>query len=129
MYEKIVKAHTRLFSDYCEKYQRRTEQGHTAYLLPFIQSFLREIKGKRILDLGCGPGRDLAYFKEQSYEAVGLDCSPGMIKLCQEKGLHTICADFLSIPFDNESFNGIWAYTSLTLVPEEIFKQVLEKIK
>ena len=27
----------------------------------------------RILDLGCGPGRDLATFRSRGHEAVGLD--------------------------------------------------------
>ena len=39
-------------------------------------AFLDAIEGEppySILDLGCGPGRDLSYFRSLGHEAVGLD--------------------------------------------------------
>jgi SAM-dependent methyltransferase len=44
-----------------------------------IHELLRHIEGAppfRILDLGCGPGRDLETFRRLGHEAVGLDGQP-----------------------------------------------------
>ena len=46
-----------------------------------IDALLRHIDGAppwSILDLGCGPGRDLATFRALGHEAVGLDGSPAL---------------------------------------------------
>lgn len=127
-YQEIVETHSKIFTEYSTEYQQRTAQGHSSYLLPFIQTFVEQVQGRRILDMGCGPGRDLVFFRDHGFEGIGIDCSPGMINLCQQQQLNVICTDFLSLPFKNHSFDGIWAYTSLTLVPQEILKQILEKI-
>jgi SAM-dependent methyltransferase len=36
-----------------------------------------------ILDLGCGPGRDLSYFRSLGHEAVGLDGSRQFIAMAR----------------------------------------------
>ncbi|HIP97012.1 MAG TPA: class I SAM-dependent methyltransferase, partial [Anaerolineae bacterium] len=35
--------------------------------------------GAHVLDLGCGPGRDVAYLQELGFRAVGVDLSAGML--------------------------------------------------
>jgi SAM-dependent methyltransferase len=37
--------------------------------------------GARILDAGCGSGRDLKAFSERGYQVVGLDSSEAMVRL------------------------------------------------
>ena len=44
--------------------------------------------GGRVLDLGCGSGRDLKYFREQGFEAEGLD---GSAELCKLAADHSGC--------------------------------------
>ena len=44
-----------------------------------IEALLRHIRGARplrILDLGCGPGRDLTAFRALGHEPIGLEGSP-----------------------------------------------------
>lgn len=45
--------------------------------------FIRGLPGKRVLDLGCGPGRDSLYFKQRGLNPVCVDISPEMIRLCR----------------------------------------------
>src|SRR6476469_8233937 len=51
-----------------------------------------------LLDLGCGPGRDLAYFRSLGHEAVGLDGSQQFVAMARS---HSQCEvlhkDFLTM--------------------------------
>jgi len=73
----------------------------------------------RVLDLGCGYGRDSLYFAQQGFEVTALDCSPVAIALLQErlKGseeanrIAPIVADVLQgIPAPEAHFDAVYAY-------------------
>ena len=129
IYEEIVKTHEKMYSENAEEYFQRTKDGHANYLINFIELFLSQIKGKRIFDLGCGPGRDLKFFLERGFDACGVDCSSGMVELCRKRNLPVIHNDFLNMNFPTDSVDGFWAYTSHTLLPKEIFEKLLEKYR
>ena len=49
-------------------------------------AFLNAIEGEppySILDLGCGPGRDLGYFRSLGHDAVGLDGSRQFVAMAR----------------------------------------------
>lgn len=75
--------------------------------------FLKSLKGKKILDLGSGPGTESLWFKKNNLNPICVDFSEEMIKLCKEKGLTAICQDMRHLDLEDQSFYGIWAYTSL----------------
>lgn len=50
----------------------------TSYAL----SRLGDIKGKRLLDCGCGTGESTVYFAQQGADVTGIDIAEGNIKLC-----------------------------------------------
>ncbi|UKS29392.1 class I SAM-dependent methyltransferase [Paenibacillus sp. HWE-109] len=51
----------------------------------FMHKLLSEYKvGKKVLDIGCGPGREVAYLNHMGYEAVGLDNSEEMLLWAKE---------------------------------------------
>jgi SAM-dependent methyltransferase len=80
----------------------------------------------RILDFGCGPGRDLAYFRSLGHEAVGLEGSPALAKMARE---HSVCEvleqDFLALSLPQASFDGVFANASLFHVPTVHLPRVL----
>lgn len=127
-YKSIKNTHSDLYSNVSYAYADRTKNAYGKYLQPFVDSFLNVLEGRVVLDLGCGPGRDLSYFKEKGLDAVGVDVAEGMVEICKNKGLSVLHTDFFSLPFNLESFDGIWAYTSLTLLPKEEFIQIVENI-
>src|SRR4051812_28194811 len=63
-----------------------------------------------LLDLGCGPGRDLAYFRSLGHEAVGLD---GSIRFVEMARAHTGCEvlhqDFVALSLPAGRFHGVFA--------------------
>ena len=73
------------------------------------EMFLKHIKsGGRILDLGCGSGRDSRAFLERCCEVVPVDGSAELAKLAGTYiGREVIVADFRE--FEPEgTFDGIW---------------------
>ncbi len=91
--------------------------------------FLKHIKpGGRILDLGCGSGRDSCAFLERGYEVVSVDGSAELAKLAGAYiGREVIVADFRE--FEPEgTFDGIWACASLLHLSKEDIVPVMRKM-
>ena len=53
---------------------------------PLEKRAIKLVKG-RVLDVGCGAGRHALYLQEKGFEAVGIDNSPGAIRVCKLRGL------------------------------------------
>ena len=83
-----------------------------------------------ILDLGCGPGRDLAYFRSLGHEAVGLD---GCHAFCEMARKHSGCEvleqDFLALDLPGARFDGVFANASLFHVPAADLPRVLGELR
>jgi ubiquinone/menaquinone biosynthesis C-methylase UbiE/galactitol-specific phosphotransferase system IIB component len=93
-----------------------------------FQRFINLIKGEKILDLGCGSGDHSQYFKEKGLDVTAVDLSEEMIKLCKEKGLKAFIKDIEQLDFEEKTFDGIWAVTSLLHIPKIKIKKVIEKL-
>ncbi len=82
-----------------------------------------------ILDLGCGPGRDLKYFKSLGHVAVGLDGCP---EFCQMARSYTGCEvwqqEFQNLSLPQNHFDGIFANASLFHVAKLDFVAVLKHL-
>ncbi|MBI2508356.1 class I SAM-dependent methyltransferase [Candidatus Woesearchaeota archaeon] len=103
-------------------------KDYLEYILEDANLFLDSLNGKKILDLGSGPGRDSLFFKESCFNPVCLDISKEMIKLCRKKSLAAVVGDLENLCFKDNSFNGVWAYTSLLHSPKEKFNYNLSQV-
>src|SRR5262245_3736843 len=73
-----------------------------------------------LLDLGCGPGRDLAYFRALGHEAVGLDGCAAFVGAARARtGCEVLEQDFLKLALPAERFDGVFANASLFHVPTQ----------
>ena len=79
-----------------------------------------------ILDVGCGPGRDLKRFTDLGHVAVGLE---GASKFAEMARAHSGCEvwhqDFLQLDLPSETFDGVFANASLFHVPTQELPRVL----
>ena len=97
-----------------------------------IAALLEAIEGEAphvILDLGCGPGRDLRRFAELGHEAVGLDGSGELVAMARgETGCEVLHQDFLALDLPRARFDGIFANASLFHVPGRELPRVLRDL-
>lgn len=85
-------------------------------------------KGGKILDAGCGSGRDTKYFLEQKYDVTAIDGSKELAALASAYTGHTVrTLRFQDITYDHQ-FDGIWASASLLHVPKPDIQDVLKKL-
>ncbi len=110
-----------------EEYDHETIDFWENFPRTFLDKFI-ELTGKKILDVGSGPGRDGLLLQKANKEVVCLDASEAMVELSSERGLKSVLGRFDRLPFENESFNGVWSYTSLLHVPKENIETPLEEI-
>lgn len=67
----------------------------------------------RIIDVGCGSGRDAAAFREMGYEVRGLDASEELARVAAERfGIRVTVCDMASWVAE-EPFDGVWCCASL----------------
>ena len=97
-----------------------------------IAALLRHIRGAppwHILDLGCGPGRDLATLRDLGHVAVGLDGSPALAAMAREhSGCEVWEQDFLALRLPAARFDGIFANACLFHVPTQELPRVLREL-
>lgn len=95
-------------------------------------ALLRELRGVppfRILDFGCGPGRDLKFFRELGHEAVGLEGAERFVELAREySGCEVWRQDFLKLDLPQEYFDGVFANASLFHLPSQELPRVLKEL-
>jgi ubiquinone/menaquinone biosynthesis C-methylase UbiE len=121
-----------LFNDRAAQYELwyQTPEGQYADTLE-KELFLKLVKpksGQRILDIGCGTGHNLAFFKGLGLKAAGIDASKPMLAIASKKigteaELYWGHAEVL--PFDNDSFDIVTLITVLEFVndPTKVLKE------
>lgn len=91
--------------------------------------FLKHLpSGGKLLDLGCGSGRDSAYFSSLGFVVTAIDGSNELCKRVKiNYGIEARCINFEDISFVAE-FDAIWACASLLHVEKVNMPKVLHKV-
>jgi ubiquinone/menaquinone biosynthesis C-methylase UbiE len=84
------------------------------YHVKLIRQHLGDLRGRRVLDVGCGKGRFARVFQEQEPEAEiwGLDISEEMLRHVPAR-IHTRAGSMTELPFEDAYFDGAYATESL----------------
>jgi SAM-dependent methyltransferase len=82
-----------------------------------------------ILDLGCGPGRDLKTLTGLGHTAIGLDAVERFASMAREySGCEVWLQDFLALDLPQERFDGVFANAALFHVPTRELPRVLREL-
>jgi len=97
-----------------------------------IDALLRHIRAEApfsILDIGCGPGRDLGAFTRLGHEATGLDGSERFVEMARAAtGCQVWHQDLLALDLPDDRFDGVFANAVLFHVPGQELPQVLRRL-
>jgi SAM-dependent methyltransferase len=98
-----------------------------------LTSLLEAIEGTpplRILDLGCGPGRDLVAFRGLGHAPVGLDACPEFVDMARRLAICEVwLQDMLALDLPAGQFDGIFANAVLFHVPSLALPRVLGDLR
>jgi ubiquinone/menaquinone biosynthesis C-methylase UbiE len=68
----------------------------------------------RVLDVGCGAGRDKAWMEAQGTHVTGVDLSVGMLAQAHRRVRGELLqGDMRRLPFPNGAFAGVWCMAAL----------------
>lgn len=97
-----------------------------------IEALLRHIQAAppfTILDLGCGPGRDLPIFVQRGHRAIGLEGAQALADMARAwSGCEVWQQDFLQLQLPAACFDGVFANASLFHVPRQELPRVLRQL-
>lgn len=116
--------------DYYNKYAEEfTASTFEVDMESLYQPFLAELsEGARILDVGCGSGRDTLAFKNKGYQVDAIDYSEELVKKATRlTGIPIKLKSFYEVD-DYEAYDGIWACASLLHCERSRLAEVLEKM-
>ena len=98
-----------------------------------MAALLRHIEGAppfTILDLGCGPGRDLQAFTDLGHVTVGLEGSARFVEMARaHSGREVWQQDFLKLDLPAGRFDGVFANAALFHVPTQELTRVLRELR
>ena len=103
------------YDENSEEYSEKTFGADVSGLRDRFLSYVPH--GGRILDLGCGSGRDSSFFLNAGYEVTAIDGSAGMCRIASKNaGIAVRRLQFSQLDYVEE-FDGVWACSSLLHVP------------
>lgn len=117
------------------------EQGATTFLKRWVSrrkqppallldSLARLPKQSAILDLGCGGGQDARFLLAKEFRVVGMDLTTAFLRAAQNTApsVPLVLADMRDLPFDDASFDAVWAAACLMHLPKPEAAHVFKRM-
>ncbi|MDP2720837.1 MAG: class I SAM-dependent methyltransferase [bacterium] len=110
MSKEIVKIYDKIAPEITQVYE---QQSHIKGIKKFISVLPKRAK---VLDFGCGSGKDVSIFTQTGMEVIGVDASREMIKqaLLRHPGVNLMLMDGRNLQFSDKFFDGVWSWSVLT---------------
>jgi SAM-dependent methyltransferase len=117
------------YNDGAQSFLQGTRDHDVSQNLAALLRHLPSSTPQKILDLGCGPGRDLIALRDLGHQPVGLDGAERFVEMAREhSGCEVLHQDFLSMELPGDRFNGVFANASLFHVPSQELPRVLGEL-
>lgn len=125
-YDQIAEAHADFWLDRSNFWNACIDQ-------PAVLSLIGEVKGLKVLDLGCGPGRYSKILADMGAAVHGIDLSPKLVERAKKEfpEIDFQVADIESIPFPDQTFDLVVAPLVLQYVEDwaKTFSEVRRVLK
>jgi ubiquinone/menaquinone biosynthesis C-methylase UbiE len=118
----VVSTYNKIANIYSDKYFSDRSD------FPYVDAFLSYVTtGKKVLDIGSGPGNFSKYLYDKDYEVEGIDLSEKMLEIAKSNvpNVSFTYMDMRTLSFQRESFDGLIAPYSLIHIPTTDIPQTL----
>lgn len=122
-----------LYNSIADEYAKQATDHGPVMQRKLFASLL--VKGGTILDLGCGSGRDSAYFVTQGFQVTGVDLSEKLLAIAKKNVRNALLVkeDIRHLSFAPNSFDGIWSCASIVHInhseQQELFRSMYTILK
>ena len=116
------------YNEVAEKYFEINQS--IAPIKDVLDLFIKNVDGDKILDVGCGHGRDAKYLSESGFDVVGIDLSCKLLEIARRNAVKPgFCMlDMRKLSFLDDSFDGVWACASLLHIPKKEAETTLREL-
>ncbi|MGW5670929.1 class I SAM-dependent methyltransferase [Micromonospora sp. NPDC003776] len=126
--DEVIARNQAAYDRIAEEFAARNPEVPVPYL-EMADEFQRRADGP-LLDLGCGPGRDLAYWAARGAEGIGLDLSAAMLRAARTRvAAPLVQGDLLRLPFRAGVLGGVWCSASLLHLPKAAAPAALAEVR
>lgn len=102
------------------------EHGRNPKLVALVEHFVTLVPGRRIIDVGMGPGQDSWHFSRLGMQVTGVDFSSEMVQAAEKLDTGSnkpafMMGDMTNLEklFPKDSFDGAWVSASLLHIARE----------
>ena len=115
----MVAAHAAAYDSWAETFAKRTSKMPSELAALGDRLLGRYSVPPRILDAGCGPGRDMAWFEARGATVVGIDVSSRMLELARTRCAgELLLMNMRELRLPDRSFDVVWSIASLLHLPK-----------
>ena len=128
--EKIADGTLQHYNQRAEDFWEGTRDHDVSQNIAALLQYIGAEPPFTILDLGCGPGRDLKAFCELGHVAIGLEGAARFAAMARTySGCEVWQQDFLHLDLPNDRFDGVFANAALFHVPSQELPRVLGELR
>lgn len=124
-----------VYDNLSKKYHKITAHHffNTYLEVPETLSLLKNIRGKKVLDLGCGTGRHTKILKKRGAKVWGIDISPRMLEIAKReiKGVDFKVGSVYKLPYKPKFFDIVFAGLCVSYFEnlDKAFKEINRVLK
>lgn len=106
----MKKSNRAYYDEFADWYEQGRDRGYHAMIDDLEVDLLhRYVRGKDVLEVGCGTGLVMHRVAERARRVAGIDISAGMLRQAQKRGLDVVQADATALPFDDAAFDVVYS--------------------
>ena len=126
MYKKMNST-IQYYNEHAEEYFKETIDIN---IEDFRKKFISLLpKNAKIIDIGCGSGRDVKAFSEMGYNAIGLDIAENLSATAKQHLNIDIIYENMINWKSSEPFDGMWCCGSLLHLHDDELQSFLQNLK
>ncbi|QIO61589.1 class I SAM-dependent DNA methyltransferase [Rhizobium leguminosarum] len=117
----------RFYNENATRYAAAIEERS---MMPHIERFTALLPpSAKLIDLGCGSGRDMKEFQKRGLPTVGLDASFELVRLARRtSGADVVVGELSELPFASSIFHGAWASASFLHLKDSEITTALREV-
>ena len=126
--KQIAELNLQHYDNRAEEFWRGTADHDVSQNIAALLKYIEATPPYAILDLGCGPGRDLKTFTELGHAPVGLDGCARFAEMARAAGHEVWEQNLLNLKLPPSRFDGVFANAVLFHVPSQELARVLSEL-